>query len=100
MPTDLNQFNSFITDEGRFTTLITEAKTSFTRQGEDCIEVTFVNPEGAAFTTNFQANEKWGWKLKKLAEACRLSSSEISNFEPDMLVGHIVTGKQIGRAHV
>jgi hypothetical protein len=90
MPVDLNQYTSFITEEGRFATTITEAKEDFTKSGENCITTTFTTPEGSAFTTQFQMNEKWGWKLKKLAEAARLSQSEISNFEPEMLVGKSV----------
>lgn len=90
MPTDLNQYTSFITEEGRFSTTVTEAKEDFTKSGENCITTTFTTPEGSAFTTQFQMNEKWGWKLKKLAEACKLSPAEISNFEPDMLIGKSV----------
>ena len=39
---------------------------------------------------NYTADEKFGWKLAKLARAAKLADSQMMNFAPSMLVGKSV----------
>jgi len=45
---------------------------------------------GKSIKCKYELNEKWGWKLLKLAKSAKLTESQIMQFDPQSLIGKTV----------
>lgn len=81
---DLTKSTGFIEGSGRHHVTVTEAKNDYTKNGLECVFVTFEDKDGRTISASY--TEKMYWKLDRLAQAAGLTEAERKTFEPEMLL--------------
>jgi hypothetical protein len=89
--TNLNEFDpKWIDTDGEYQVYVSDIKRIYKTDDVEFF-ATLTTDNNFSIKQKFTLNAKFGWKVKKLAEACRLSSSQIMAFEPEMLIGRWLT---------
>lgn len=87
-------------DEGTYAATIKKAETKNSSTGKPMLVVLFEeNETGTGLFENFLLTEEAAWKLKQLASAVGLDTSEISELDTDELIGVEVKIKVIQEAY-
>lgn len=81
---DLTKSTGFIEGSGKHHVTVLDAKNDYTKNGAECVSITFVDQHGRTISTCY--TEKMYWKLDHLAQAAGLTEDQRKTFEPEMLL--------------
>lgn len=86
---DLTQYekSGYIDSDGSYAVTITKAETATNNMDVEQTCVTFQAEDGKTIILRINNEEKFLWKLAKLARTCGLTDAQIMSFDPSFLVG-------------